>query len=75
MIDITSVEIDAAPSDGVVSVQATGTIIYTPNAGFEGVDTFDYTVADVFGERSAPATVTVTVVCAGEDTEVTICNA
>ena len=73
-IDVTTVQIDASPTNGTVSVQADGTITYTPNTGFEGVDTFDYTVADIFGERSAAATVTVTVICAGEDTEVTICN-
>lgn len=74
LLDITSVEIDATPTNGTVAIQSDGTITYTPNAGFEGVDTFDYTVADVFGERSAAATVTVTVICAGADAEVTICN-
>ena len=35
---------------GVVVVNADGTFDYTPSAGFIGVDTFDYSVADPSGE-------------------------
>ncbi|MBT8442626.1 MAG: hypothetical protein KJO76_09600 [Gammaproteobacteria bacterium] len=35
-------------------------ITYTPPAGFSGVDTFDYTVADISATDSATVTVTVT---------------
>lgn len=73
-IDINTVQIEASPTSGTVDVNSDGTITYTPNSGFEGVDTFDYSVADTLGERSAAATVTVTVICAGNDTSVTICN-
>lgn len=73
-IDVNTVEIDVDPTNGTVDVNSDGTITYTPNSGFEGIDTFDYTVADTLGERSAAATVTVTVICAGDDTSVTICN-
>lgn len=37
------------------------TFVYTPPAGFTGVDTFQYVVQDTGGLISAPATVTVTV--------------
>ncbi|OXM85415.1 S-layer homology domain-containing protein [Paenibacillus rigui] len=35
--------------------------IYTPNAGFTGVDSFTYTVTDADGQQSAPATVSIKV--------------
>ena len=35
-----------APSNGVVVVNADGTVTYTPDPGFSGVDTFTYTVSD-----------------------------
>lgn len=73
-LDVNTVQIEANPTNGTVDVNSDGTIIYTPNNGWEGVDTFDYSVADTLGERSASATVTVTTICAGEDTEVIICN-
>ncbi|HET7728173.1 MAG TPA: Ig-like domain-containing protein [Candidatus Limnocylindrales bacterium] len=38
----------------------TATVVYTPNAGFTGTDSFTYQVADLTGP-SAPATVTITV--------------
>jgi hypothetical protein len=34
------------PSDGTVTVNADGTFTYTPNAGFQGTDTFTYTATD-----------------------------
>ena len=56
------------PSNGTVSVDDNGTpgdptddtILYTPNNGFSGTDTFRYTIADANGDQST-ATVTVTV--------------
>ncbi|WP_339762778.1 Ig-like domain-containing protein, partial [uncultured Hoeflea sp.] len=39
----------------------TGDYTYTPNAEFNGTDSFTYTVADGDGDVSAPATVTITV--------------
>ena len=39
----------------------TGTFTYNPPAGFQGVDTFAYTITDASGFTSAPATVTVSV--------------
>jgi VCBS repeat-containing protein len=49
-----------APSHGQVVVNADGGFVYTPNANFNGLDTFTYTVSD--GEANAgPVTVTITV--------------
>ncbi len=46
------------PANGSVVVNGDGTVTYTPDAGFVGTDTFDYTIEDTFG---APSTATVTV--------------
>ena len=43
------------PSNGAASVNADGTIRYTPSPGFSGTDTFEYTVAD-WGGATATAT-------------------
>jgi VCBS repeat-containing protein len=49
-----------SPAHGSVTVNPDGTITYTPDANFNGTDTFTYRVTD--GTlSSAPATVTVTV--------------
>lgn len=48
-------------SNGQTAVNPDGIIIYTPNTGFIGNDTFDYTIADGDGETaSARVNVTVT---------------
>jgi hypothetical protein len=49
-----------SPANGTVTVNLDGTISYTPNAGFTGVDSFTYTISDGRG-GAATATVTVTV--------------
>jgi hypothetical protein len=57
-----SVVVTAGPAHGHVTVDtATGQVTYTAVPGFLGADTFTYTVADSFGSRSNPATVTVSV--------------
>lgn len=48
------------PSNGSVVIEAIGTITYTPDAGFSGADTFEYTIQDAT-TGTAVATVTVTV--------------
>lgn len=45
---------------GTTTVNADGTVTYTPNADFNGTDTFTYVAEDAYG-RSSSATVTVTV--------------
>lgn len=56
-----SVIVVTQPTNGTVNVNANGTITYTPVAGFTGVDTFTYAVADNTGTYSLPGLVTITV--------------
>src|SRR5262249_21181266 len=58
-LDPGSVTVVSAPSHGTATVNADGTITYAAAAGFFGTDTFRYTVSDVHGATSAPATVVV----------------
>ena len=61
-LDPNQIRIATPPSDGTAVPDGTnGTIIYTPDAGFLGVDTFAYTVKTPAGLESNEATVTVTV--------------
>ena len=61
-IDATSVAVAVGPNNGTVLIDAvTGVVTYTPNAGFEGDDTFTYTVTDLAGNESNVAAVTITV--------------
>ena len=48
------------PANGTTAINAGDTVTYTPNSGFVGSDSFDYTIEDGFG-GSATATVTVAV--------------
>ena len=59
-LDPSTVTIDSGPSNGSVTVNPDGSIDYTPDANFSGIDSFTYEVCDVDGE-CATATVTVTV--------------
>jgi ELWxxDGT repeat protein len=52
--------ITTAPAHGTATVQS-GTVRYTPTAGFTGNDSFQYRLADELGAESEVATVTVTV--------------
>ncbi len=57
-----TVTVTVAASHGLTSVDpTTGIITYSPDAGFTGIDTFQYTVGDTTGVTSAAATVTVNV--------------
>lgn len=59
--------------DGTADIQADGTVTFTPNPGFTGTTTFDYTITDALGQTST-ATVTVTVLddpAATDDTAIT----
>ncbi|MCK7555646.1 Ig-like domain-containing protein [Chitinophaga sedimenti] len=68
--DIQSVEIVDAPQHGNVKVNADGTIVYTPNAGFNGEEVFSYRVRDAYGVYTNAATVKVSV----STTNVTVPN-
>jgi ELWxxDGT repeat protein len=59
-VDPTSVHIASQPSHGSVSVNPSGSIVYTPNSGYQGSDSFTYTETDNQGATSNLATVTVT---------------
>ncbi|MBI1729318.1 tandem-95 repeat protein, partial [Candidatus Acetothermia bacterium] len=48
------------PSNGTVTINANGTVTYTPNVGFSGTDTFTYKICDP-GNLCDTATVTVQV--------------
>jgi hypothetical protein len=69
-----TVQIEDGPDFGVVSFNPDGTINYTPIDGYSGVDTFTYLVMNANGEwATSAATVTVTVICAGLATAITVC--
>lgn len=60
-LDTTTIAIVDDVQNGIIQVNPDGTITYTPNADFNGSDSFTYTVKDNAGAISNPATVTVTV--------------
>lgn len=47
--DTLTIDHVGTPSNGSVTFDPDGTIIYTPNSGFSGTDTFTYTVCDPGG--------------------------
>jgi peptidoglycan/xylan/chitin deacetylase (PgdA/CDA1 family) len=58
--DALSAVLESGPSHGLLTLNAAGTFVYSPAAGFIGVDSFTYRASD--GElASDPATVTITV--------------
>ena len=63
-INPASVQIASQPAHGSVSVSQSGSVVYTPNAGYAGSDSFIYTDSDNQGATSNPATVTITVTAA-----------
>lgn len=57
-----TVTISSNPGGGIVSVNPDGTVNYTPNSGFSGVDCFTYTVCEIANPtvcRTADVCVTV----------------
>ena len=65
-IDPTSVQIVSQPGHGTTSTTSTGSVVYTPAAGYSGSDSFTYTVKDNQGAVSNVATVTLTVTAAAQ---------
>ncbi|MDC2862354.1 Ig-like domain-containing protein, partial [Delftia sp. DT-2] len=59
-------EITTGPAHGVISGfdPQTGTLVYTPTAGYSGPDTFAFTVSDGHQSAAAPASVTIEVIAA-----------
>ncbi len=67
--DTLGAQVYAEPSHGTLSLDPEGSFIYTPQAGWSGIDTFAYRAFD--GTTfSVPATVTVTVKPAGTVTRI-----
>lgn len=54
----TTVVIKTDPAKGTVSVNASGVVTFTPNAGFTGTDVFTYVLRTAEGLDSDPITVT-----------------
>jgi hypothetical protein len=50
-----------SPTNGTLSVGGDGTVVYTPDEGFVGTDTFTYKAIDEQGLESNVATITITV--------------
>ncbi len=64
-IDTAAVTAVTDPANGTVTINGDGTVTYTPDANFNGTDTFEYTlvVTDVDGNTSTEtATVTIIVI-------------
>ncbi|MCP8898015.1 beta strand repeat-containing protein [Gilvimarinus xylanilyticus] len=59
--DTLSITVVSGPSNGSAVVNE-GVVDYTPDADFEGTDSFTYSVQDTSGATSAPVTVTVSVI-------------
>ena len=60
-IPIIDLATPAKPENGAVVINGDGTVTYTPNSGFTGLDSFEYTVEDMNGTISNVATATITV--------------
>lgn len=60
-LDVTTIVIKSQPAHGTVTVNGDGTVTYTPESGYEGDDSFTYTVKDSNGNESNVATVTIEV--------------
>ncbi len=69
--DLIGPAIVQAPAHGTVQVEGDGTVTYTPDAGFEGTDSFDYEVCDPQG-NCGQATVTVHVVVPANEPPVAV---
>ncbi|MGO4913402.1 cadherin-like domain-containing protein, partial [Leeuwenhoekiella sp. W20_SRS_FM14] len=70
----TTAAIETAATNGTTIVNIGGTFTYTPNADFNGIDSFTYTITDDNGQTStATATITITpVVDIVADTDTTL---
>ncbi|WP_251954800.1 PKD domain-containing protein, partial [Salinibacter ruber] len=60
-INVSTVQVESNPSNGTATANEDGTVTYDPTDGFNGTDSYTYTVADNQGARSGEATVTITV--------------
>ena len=58
-IDPASIIVTEQPTQGSLSVETNGTLLYTPGVNFSGIDSFRYTVGDNLGQQSEQATINV----------------
>ncbi|SMC84509.1 Ig-like domain-containing protein, partial [Pedobacter africanus] len=61
-LDASTLEVKSQPTNGKLSVNKDGKVVYTPNKGFFGIEKFTYKVDDANGLGSNVAIVTITVV-------------
>lgn len=60
-LDLATLTISTQAVNGVATANSDGTVTYVPHANFNGTDSYTYTIRDIGGLLSNPATVTVTV--------------
>ena len=61
-LDLASVYLVTAVQNGITSIDdTTGSVTYTPSAGYSGTDSFAYTVNNTDGETSNEASVSITI--------------
>ena len=66
--DSLTVTANTDPSQGTVAINADGSLTYTPKAGYNGPDSFNYTISDgKGGSDTATVTIDVTPVNDGPD--------
>lgn len=65
---ISSLSVTQEPEHGKVSLSSDGTVVYTPEGSYVGLDSFKYTAADNDSDRSNEAIVTLLVGMSGETT-------
>lgn len=73
---LTNLQVTTAPSNGVAAFNydySSPRIIYTANSNYSGADSYVYTLTNDMGETDT-ATVTVTVICAGTDSNTAVCE-
>jgi hypothetical protein len=61
-LDLTTITIVAGPANGVLQVNANGTVTYSHNGSETTTDSFTYTIKDLAGAASNTATVSITVI-------------
>ena len=71
--DTISVTANTDPTNGTVTIAPNGDYTYTPGPGFEGVDTFEYTICDS-ATPSLCDTAIVTIYVIGDPGNITVAN-
>jgi Bacterial Ig domain/Calcineurin-like phosphoesterase len=68
--DALTASLTSGPANGTLTLNASGSFVYTPNSGFFGTDSFVYTASDSKG-GAATATVTITVSASKDSVTIT----